>query len=526
MMAFDFNAADFADINLTSFLKWIVATRGDVGEPEFHASLLKPGFPHLLQAHKLTNRFQLRYAATESKSSDLALRKTLWASASYTRRRVIRHLEETVRILRELPAEDASIVVIKGFSVFAQTGAEKHLRFCSDIDLLSSEPLRVCKTLATLGYRNEIHLPWQHEAASARRDDVLVELHRFVPVPALPGGLRERLDPSHPMTILQTIASPPGGRVEFAQVFERTRHCRLPRMEIIRIPSREVTFFINAVHLLRHYIEPIVHNKLSLQMGDIADAWDLIQHPAFNKMELEKMVEMNGGWDAVQFLRSLFYILLETDPLPGFGETSPSSTLPPRQLSWFGGWVAAQDPHTLLLPVTLNNTFTHLRVTTIALSRAWSVYRFRRGAITPGANENSRQLAAIIVERGEATDISVSFAVSASSAQITFRVTLPCLPTTFYQINLYFDSTTFGQTVSFDEQGALHHPVGSAKIRLLANRNECQVEGCVPLSQKSQRNGEGIPVLLTIMRRATHANDRISDPPPDATAIFPIRLIN
>ncbi len=376
----------------------------------------------LVGQHALAQRFARRY---QREQPSWCTRRVAWRVArlcAATEARIRRQIAAFRELLAASPV-GRSPLPIKGFTTYALTGSPNCLRFSEDLDLVSDDPEALLTPLRRLGYTFEP--TGSHEWGTARRGEVVIEIHNYFPVWKYP--------PSIAASDLRADRHPGTWRQPSGYVTERPiRHEHLlgsaiagvtPDTGDFVIPGPAMAVLILCAHQFRNFVEP-VRRRLGTKLVELAEILELTRHPRFRKGDFLQLVEEFGAEDSIALVEALFQIYFGRSPLPKVRSAVRNHPIPhmPRVVTGIGGWCASGlSAANLLQPCSARASIERLNVNPIA---ATSNFRIRHRVLTLGSGP---WLEHLIVQ--SATDAQLSFQLAAawSGDEIGFEVTLPPL---------------------------------------------------------------------------------------------------
>lgn len=347
----------------------------------------------LLREHRLTQRFLLRASHEQPAWCGPQLLLHLAKESEQTRLRLqkqIDALNEIAAVLRASEGGDSSsLILIKGYSLFALSGQMHHQRHAGDLDVLAADAELLWSVLGDLGFERKRH--YTHEFGKAKRGEVVVDVHNFYPVPSYPHRPSQNEEGSN-AALAASFTVLPHCQSTVLSYKELRRYCVTGRgagAQTILVPQSAALAFILVAHLFRNYVERPHFNSpnLGVRLGELTDVVELFHHSDFDGTLFSSLVQQHQAHDAFAFvslmarehLGFLFpqqsqagqekqQLARQNHPLQQQQSQSSLVALP-ENLFW-GGWLATDEVAQTLQMRDLATLLCQIGVTSIVISCA------------------------------------------------------------------------------------------------------------------------------------------------------------
>jgi hypothetical protein len=257
----------------------------------------------LLQEHRLTQRFLHRVTYEQPAWCGPELIKYLTRENEQTQSRLSKQIGTLNEVIVALQTAEgnamASLVLIKGYSLFALTGQPQHQRYAGDLDVFVEDAELLWQVLHHLGFEGKRH--YTYEFGKARRNDVVVDVHNFYPVPSYPTPREHRgklpatfTESSH----CQVTALP------YSEVRKYSVPGRTALTQSVLIPQPSMMALVLTAHSFRNYVQRPHYNSanLGIRLGELSDIVELYHHPDFDKSLFAQLTQRYQAQDAWEFI--------------------------------------------------------------------------------------------------------------------------------------------------------------------------------------------------------------------------------
>jgi hypothetical protein len=309
---------------LRSTLIWAAC---GIGAPEL-ASLDEENLLLAVHRHRLESRF-----LHQVRTTGLTLPQRLGAELTIRHqqhREMMQHQAELYSRLRAALrslAPDASVAPVKGFGLYALTGADKHVRYSCDLDVIGSDPAAVARaalSVTDVGYH---HHGEDHPYVFAHMNEV--EVHARYLVTGFPAD-----EPSE----LYDVGTHPGvmqlGRpfsvsaIEYPTVAEN-----LVDTPLGPVPAPELAALVRCAHIYVGFaMDPYPLPVATVRLDELAQVMDLVALDTFDPGRFRMLSDDLDADLVVAFARQLCHELFEADPFEAAGKASAAG---PVTRSWF-----------------------------------------------------------------------------------------------------------------------------------------------------------------------------------------------
>ncbi len=300
-------------------------------------------FLDLLAKHRLAQRFLDRYRRERPGWCSPTLLGRVLELGALAQKHTRRQLDALHEITRALDPAAPPLIAIKGFTTYALTGQEKHLRQSADLDLFAPDPAVLFDHLLRLGYTGFQKGLDHHEWAEMQRQDIKIEIHRCFPVYSYPPGITAcDLVPEHhpglwhqPFTqlhrreigddALMATLQAEGARwnrtlrhreIHYEDLLAHSVCGTTPDTADLRVPHPNMAAFLLCAHEFMNYAGPLLMTALPVKLAILADILDLTRHPQFDLPGFLSLAERFQGQDALAFVGGLLQTCFGSNPFP------------------------------------------------------------------------------------------------------------------------------------------------------------------------------------------------------------------
>jgi hypothetical protein len=294
---------------------------------------------NVLRRHKLLCRCALAFSQLRPTWASQELEDAVAVAAADVVASLGGRLAATQAIQEVLEQSDpevgASLVTLKGPTLFALTGDPAMIRNSGDIDLLCADPALLTECMSSLGYARVDQYNRPHEYVSLGNGAFEVDVHDYIPV--LRCDSPATLDDGPWPTPLVSTSGFGFYGLPFSLILEHSVRrevdgCRL------RIANVTLAAFLAILHLFREYAHsPFLKPFATVRLGEVAEIDLLMRLPDFEIGLFQSLVLSHGADTALRFYSSIYSRLKS-------GSTASSPLAPefPYEL-WQDGFVVADD---------------------------------------------------------------------------------------------------------------------------------------------------------------------------------------
>lgn len=428
----------YQTINEIKILRWAAGMGLDIPELQ---DVDEQNLFELLGQHRLVQRFLYRFLVEHPDWCSKILRGfPAWCAPSLLDRLLKTQSEHRawmsthIEAINELMAfaHDLMPIAVKGFSRFVATGDPRAAHASGDVDLLAAEPEDLVANMVRVGYViEEAHASGSH-AAILVRGQVRVEVHRFLPIWSYPTGM---IGVSMYAPLNCGIWTQPYGDIHTTEV----KHSDLVNESTLgivagtgelRVPGPTMTALLLCAHVFRHYVEGIPRAVPVVRLGELADIRDSIRCEHFEPQRFRDLVDQFSAHDAILFVRHLFRVFLEEDPLgwltsdveipsDSIGNRNPF----PALLSAWSGWAVLLSSEELLHRLDPREMFERLNPNPIEACQTKPIWYFGAGHDCEGVK--ARTLPRIIIQSPTFQRLPIALASFWQDQTLRIDITIP-----------------------------------------------------------------------------------------------------
>lgn len=202
-----------------------------------------------------------------------------------------------VSFLKELQTKlEKPIVIVKGFSNYHNTNGRALLRGTSDLDILSHDPVKLREELLSQGFI-EKKSETGHELSELKKDKILIDLHKFVPVASYPADINTISSSNNWKTKGEMYFS---GQVTYLDIVENS----VEILDKVLVPNVNMSLIISCAAIFRDYITTL-EEVPSLKLINIVEIYILMHEPEFNREEFLKLIRKYHAEHSVAFTNKL-----------------------------------------------------------------------------------------------------------------------------------------------------------------------------------------------------------------------------
>lgn len=245
-----------------------------------------------------------------------------------------------ISFLKELQTKlEKPIVIVKGFSNYHNTNGRALLRGTSDLDILSNDPVKLREELLAKGFI-EKKAETAHELSELKKDKILIDLHKFVPVASYPADINEISRSNNWKTKGEMYFS---GQVTYLDVLEHS----VEILDKVLVPNVNMSLIISCAAIFRDYITTL-EEVPSIKLINIVEIYILMHEKEFNREEFSKLIRKFHAEHSVAFTNKLLFEVFD-ECLIDFQHDLQSF---PQILFWDRKWLI---PENLLMTVSNTN---------------------------------------------------------------------------------------------------------------------------------------------------------------------------
>lgn len=188
------------------------------------------------------------------------------------------------------------LIIIKGLANYHLTNGRILLRGTSDIDLVSSNPHALKEELLSQGF-HETKAETGHELSELKKENILIDLHKFVPVVSYPTDING-ISPDTIMTTTEGMSF--SGEITYDDLVLNS----IQLFKHVLIPNVNMSLIILCSSMFRDYItrvDVIPHFKLV----DLVEVYLLLQEPTFHAETFLRLSSKFHASHAVEFVNTL-----------------------------------------------------------------------------------------------------------------------------------------------------------------------------------------------------------------------------
>lgn len=269
---------------------------------------------------------------------------------------ITNHYNASISFLKELQQSlEQPVVVVKGFSNHHITNGRVLLRGASDIDLLSYDPIALRDALLAQGF-DEKKTETRHELSELQRNNILIDLHKFVPVISYPADINN-ISRENKMTTGKGILF--AGEISYSDLVQNS----IKLFENVLIPDVNMSLIILCTSMFRDYItsgDEVPHFKLI----NLVEVYLLLQEPNFNATKFLELTKKYHANRSVEFVNTLLQEIYQVSIV----DTKTNLRWFPKVLSWgFNKWFIPNDLIKTVFDTSFENALSTLGAAPIQL---------------------------------------------------------------------------------------------------------------------------------------------------------------
>lgn len=230
---------------------------------------------------------------------------------------------------------EAGVVPVKGFGLYALTGAEKHVRLSVDLDVLGSDPAEVAQAAMSISDVGYHHHGEDHPYVFAHMRDVEVHARYLVT------GFQEdegpdKYDVSANSSVMHIRNPFSVAAIDYTTV---ARH--LVDTQLGPVPKPELALLVRCAHIYVGFaMDPYPLPIATVRLDELAQVMDLIALDSFNATDFQALADDFDAGLVVSFARVLCRELFGADPFEAAGKAGfvrpITHTWFPQNLWWDG----------------------------------------------------------------------------------------------------------------------------------------------------------------------------------------------
>ncbi|MDQ1353412.1 MAG: hypothetical protein QG657_3718 [Acidobacteriota bacterium] len=323
-------------MDYSAILKWAAGcVKPLTGPLEFDEDVLI----NLVDKHNLSGRFMQKLTNHKGPSFTPKFNEALKDLHHETKSQVMRNINAFRSIKTQMPPS-TGLIIIKGVSTYVLTSQEHTMR-SGDIDLLSNDTTSLVRTLSEMAYQ-QTRAPFLHEIGEYTKGSIEVDIHDHFPVYGYTDSLLHTdLLPQNNPGIWRQSYTMKHTRITYDDLKKYSCQGNMSSTENVTAADPNILSVIICAHAFMNYTNmwSISHReKAYVRLGEIADLFDLVRHPAFADAYFLELVKQFQATDAVEWAANISSILFGKNPLPIHSSTALDEELPksrfPRCLWW------------------------------------------------------------------------------------------------------------------------------------------------------------------------------------------------
>ncbi len=292
---------------------------GQVGEAELLFGLRH----HRLESRMLHRAREAGVTLPQSLADALARRHAEQRELVGHQSRLYGQLREALRSL----SPEAGVAPVKGFSLFALTGAEQHVRHSADLDVIGSDPALVAQAALSITGAGYHHHGEDHAYVFAHMDEVEVHTRYLVtgfPEREAPHGYDVHANPGV-MRLTQPFSV---SAIEFPTV---AKH--LVDTSLGPVPGPELALLVRCAHIYVGYaMDPYPLPLATVRLDELSQMMDIVALDSFSETGFQALADEFDAGLVVSFARTLCRELLGADPFEAAGK---AAAIGPVTRTWF-----------------------------------------------------------------------------------------------------------------------------------------------------------------------------------------------
>lgn len=274
-------------------------------------SLLPKFLLELLLLHKLEERVSKDDQWLDDYLQNAQLSQGLNASRNQTRLRFLKQCQLAKEIgnlfqhknIKEVP------ILIKGISLYGLTEQTHHIKRSVDMDLIYSDPFKLETLLMEIGFaRINDHGQNDHEYGAMVRDELVIDIHRFVPVYACSEGMMNKATKAESSIFFESFTRMTRDEINFLEL--NSDACALPNLGNIRVPSVHYQILILCANIFRNFAHSLFHCSSGVILAELLDVRDLLRHSSFDVGRFGSLINSRERRTSVDFVGGLLSRIL------------------------------------------------------------------------------------------------------------------------------------------------------------------------------------------------------------------------
>src|SRR5215204_1449361 len=296
----------------------------------------------LLTIHNLSGRFLHRLSNQTVPWVTPPLKQAALDLHSKTRRHVIENARAVREVNRYL-GDKVEIIIVKGISTYILSGNDHTMR-SGDIDVLCNDSDALIGALTALGY-HQSKAPFLYEIGEYSKDGIEFDIHSYFPVYTYSESLANAdLVPGRHPAIWRQSYQMQESRIFYADLKSNSYRSEASETEGLIAPNPHMLALILCSHAFLNYtnVWSISHReKAYVRLGEIADLFDLADHPDFRREKFLSLVEQLNAGHAVAWAASVATSIFGKNPLPMSSTAQLDDDLPDGRFPcclWWNFW--------------------------------------------------------------------------------------------------------------------------------------------------------------------------------------------
>ncbi|WP_427052430.1 hypothetical protein [Paenibacillus sp. TC-CSREp1] len=210
-------------------------------------------------------------------------------------------------------------IVIKGASVFGITGDLRTLKRSNDIDIIYSDLPLLESVLTEMGFeKDEMNTPSKHEYSLMVRGDILIDIHKCIPILKYSEGIIEKAVKAK-RTGSNILFESFTQMQEYTVEYSELRHNSFKSSSNLDMDVPEIHYqiLILCAEIFRDYVKSQSHFSSGIVMADLLDVMELVGNPTF-QMSKFKTITSGERSLSVSFVAYLLKEIFNNDLLDSF----------------------------------------------------------------------------------------------------------------------------------------------------------------------------------------------------------------
>lgn len=289
----------------------------------------------MLLLHKLEGRVKQDDLWIDSNLKNAQISQTLHVSRYRSRLMFLKQCQLTKEIaglfkchnIKELP------ILIKGISTYGLTEQMHHIRRSVDMDLIYSDPSMLEALLKKIGFVrvNDDGLS-DHEFATMARDDLVIDIHKFIPVFGCSEGMMNKASKAESPIFFESFTKLTRDEIPYSELNRDA--FAVPSFGGMRVPNVHHQILILCAHIFKNFVHSLFHCSSGVILAELLDVCDLLRHPTFDEERFELLIGSPERQASVDFVGGLISRILGDGKLQELDFAS--DRVYPKFLLWNG----------------------------------------------------------------------------------------------------------------------------------------------------------------------------------------------